>query len=457
MSWDAFESFRLGNPQAYAAFIAEQEQEREWADDSREPEENQNETIPIADTPGIFPMSLQNTTELKMLHSQYSSYNCPPIILRGDIDSVYTYSESLESIVSACGTKNWWKMPSITRQHTADTASRFCINSELCEKQPVIRSGVAQTAPLNWFPNVKVAICSIKEWGCDVHVQLYFLGVDRLTSNQHFTHLQLGVVNTMFNLARAALMLNHHQLDPSTISSLRRFENLHTKVGSREWNRDLVGQTNELSPTAMGDLSRSAVAILEHIADNDQSLRFEHPFWNGIQPEDKRTSSLDRQAMVRFAKKLKNSMVFTASLAGCKGRFAGQEFMTKIDINNLVSVNDNDSDGDSSSDSSSDSESNSDSDSSTEIEEAWVLLLNQKIKKERDELNQKVMSSFRSAFATMRPREGENVTAEWEEVADEESRWYVDIGCEVSLDAEVNIFPRLSSSERILRKQLRER
>jgi hypothetical protein len=74
------------------------------------------------------------------------------------------------------------------------------------------------------------------------------------------------------------------------------------------------------------------LVVLDAIADDDEAMEFQKSFFNGIEGKDKREDTLNRKDMVSFAKKLSKNIAFTASIAGCKGRFAEDKFQRKINI-----------------------------------------------------------------------------------------------------------------------------
>ena len=88
-----------------------------------------------------FPTSVKDRRRPKKIWDFYTPEDLPPIVVSGDIDSVYTFDHSLSRLVRACGNKTRWVMPNITRRESADTGSRFCVNSDLCEAKPFIRGG----------------------------------------------------------------------------------------------------------------------------------------------------------------------------------------------------------------------------------------------------------------------------------------------------------------------------
>ena len=367
----------------------------------------------------------------------------PSVVICGDIDSVYTFDQSLSRLVDACGVNSCWTMPSILRRESADTGSRFCVNSDLCENKPFLRSGTTKTVPLNWFPNVKIATIHLGDpFRCEMHVQLYFLGVEGFAANAYFSTQQLGVINAMFNFAATVLVNDVTGTDFSIRREFRRFYNLETLTGSRSWTGSRKTAQNYLSAKAMKALAEKAVDVLALIAeDSDQIPNFEDPFLNGVQPEDKRNKTLDRREMVKFAKRLQNAMCYTASLAGCKGRFTERKFeriVTEDPRHYMPERSESDTD-------------DSNSDSTGFNEDEYCRALNRAITKARCELSTVLDESFKEAF---------NANEDPETVAElhSESNWYLDKGFEVALsDPKMNLFPLIRPSEEILKSQLRER
>jgi hypothetical protein len=189
---------------------------------------NDNDTIPVHDN--AFSISFANMESLYTFTEKFPTpAHFPEIIVSADIDSVYTFADTAEKIVDAIGTKNRWMIPSITRQWSSDTGTRFSVNSELCENPPFLCKGEAKTVPLNMFPNIKIAVAHIAEFGYDMHVHLYYLGIEKFTSKSHFSLLQMGVVNAMFNGARTAITSCPEDFPASVVCEMRRFENLKTE------------------------------------------------------------------------------------------------------------------------------------------------------------------------------------------------------------------------------------
>jgi hypothetical protein len=384
-------------------------------------------------------------------------------VVKGDIDSVCTFADDLATIVDACGS-NPWKLLSTTSPASADTGSRFCVNSELCESPAFVRGEETKTVPLNWFPNIKIATVPVGAWGYEVHIHLYFLGVEKFTANAYMTHVMTGVVNAMFNIARMCAVLTSS--DPTDIQEMQRFDNLETLVGRKKWTRHKLGKKNHLSARAMRELAVQAQTALDFIAGDHPGFEFEQPFLNGIQPEDKRENTLERHEMVKVAKRLKNAMVFTASLAGCKDHFTQEQYQESIhtdpekykkmmvDSPHFDAVVDelngalDDEDDEASVEYYNSSTKLPPFTHFPDILKAWKDDLDLEMSMKRDLLNRKVLDAFRSAFATL---DSENQESE-----DTASRWYVDIGFEAYLKDNMNLLPLIGPSEDMLKSQLRE-
>ena len=402
--------------------------------------------IPLDDAQS-FPTHIKDKCTPKRLWEHYTPETLPAILVCADIDSVYTFENTLASIVDLCGKKTRWVMPSITRRESADTGSRFCVNADLCETKPFLRGGVAKTVPLNWFPNIKLAIAKIGHpFHCDMHVQMYFLGVEGFSSNSYFNNHQLGVVNAMFNLA-IVYLINGQDTDFSVKRELQRFYNLETLAGSKEWRGSRKAWPNSLSPKAMKALAEKSIETLQQIASDDEEIDFENPYWNGIRPEDKRTKTLDRDLMVECAQQLSKNVCFTASMAGCKGSFAGEHFERRIELNAELFKLDNDSDDDS-------------DDESTGFQwdtEACQATLNQKITEARNELKGVLWQAFQEAFDSNSPIEATSKEKENQPRLHKSSNFYVDCGIEIALDdPQMNMFSLIGASQEILKAQLRE-
>ena len=477
--------------------------ESENAGDDEVTDNDEVGTEYLAINDNVFPTCINEANKLHTFQDMFTPEETPRIMMKGDIDSVYTFSESLPQIVVACG-KNHWTLPSITSSSSADTGSRFAVNSELCENPAFVRGGQTKTIPLNWFPNIKIATVQIGDWGHDMHIQLYYLGVEKYTGNGYFNTVMMAVTNAMFNIARC-LSLEYE--DQSVLPALRRFENLETIVGRRKWTANKSGVKNRLSPSAMYSLAQGTEKALGMIADNVAEIKFDDPFFNGIQPEDNREKSVDRAQMVKFAKRWQNHFLVTASLAGCKGYFTDRKFQRWIEPSpekyQLLVVQDpafqdvvdrlnrqkedehdrlieerdrliqeqqdernrpNQAQG---------NERDEEHEDELEIPQVpdvhyhnatdnlppcaefpqaivtWLSDLNQHISLARDGLMGEVMKDFRQAFQCL-DEDGELVD-------DKSNRWYIDSAYEVLIEGGTNIFPRIAPSKEILKLELRDR
>ena len=469
-SWDEFLVQAHEYPDRIES-ILEEVREREWEDANEQADNlvaedhNRHETIPFHTD--AFQVDLSNLEPLLPLEEKYTTPGrIPSILVSGDIDSVYTFADSLEKIVDACGTKNRWMMQSKTKQGSTDTGSRFCVNSELIQSPPFIRRGEAKTVPLNWFPNVKIAVVHIAEFGYDMHVHMYYLGIEKFSQKAHFSKLQMGVVNAMFNGARAAITSSPENYPASVVHEMRRFENLETPATIGSYASI---ERNHMSPAAMKVLSRLSVVILDAMAENNASMDFHHSYFNGILPnrnnlEKSREDTLDRTAMVEFAKKLRNGLLFTASIAGCKGRFADKQYERLITLDAewyenemredatilqevLERVNDTLEDGQ--------LEFNG-TDNLPPMQNFPTIYaelmkdLNDSITQARNDIARELGLAFHSAFVT---QDEQGV-----EIEDDHSYWYCDLGIEIGFpNQDVNIFPVIKDSKEILKKQLRQR
>ena len=180
-------------------------------DDATPEEDPQNELIPEEEMSKLFPT---NWTPTEEPYFQYISDKWPPpwipdIFMKVDIDSVYTYSSSLKDIVKAFGKETRYELPSVTSQARNTTSSRFCVNFNSVYPPPILRGSNANTTPLNWYPNTSLGLCRLKEYtGLDLYINVYFIGAKSFGKNQMFKHDELGVINTMLNMARCLCIDN---------------------------------------------------------------------------------------------------------------------------------------------------------------------------------------------------------------------------------------------------------
>lgn len=373
---------------------------------------------------------------------------------------MYSFDHDPVALLRAHG-DNPFAIPSITHASSADTGSRFCVNSERCSVPAYVRGGKVKTCPLNWFPNVGIASCQIKGLECTtMHIHLYYMGADSTVGRtNYFSHTMLGVVNAMVNMSKcAALIAPENRISASVRDEIMNFQNLSSKVGSKKWSGLTKGVTNVLSSDAMLVLASYFLPMLEIIANGDigdGAGPFESSFWNGIQPENVAWDcSLSREEMIAFAGKLHKSIVFTTSVAGCKGRFFGDEFQQSLKLDSerirvhMDNLNVNSSEQ---------------VPLSTNYPEDWYDDLNKLLSQARRELHKAAMTKFSKAMK----REMDNDSDDDDTPGDEssiaqnfrESPLFVDLGFTVHFSAETEtfIFGSLDLNEQIIKLQMRER
>ena len=81
-------------------------------------------------------------------------------------------------------------------------------------------------------------------------------------------------------------------------------------------------------------------------------------------------------------------------------------------------------------------------------QDAWMQQLNMRITSAKHAISRKLMRSFKSAFATP--------DADGPQSDDNRSLWYVDVGHEVKLQGNQNLFPLITESKELLKKQLKK-
>jgi len=433
------------------------------------------------DAPG-FPPSVSGNKTLFQMQDMFSPDHSPQIQVEGDIDSVYRVFHSLEDTVAATGDR-MWHIRSVTTPLSADTGSRFKVNSENCKMPAFVRGEASSTVPLNWFPNIRLATVPVAEWGCEFHIQLYFLGSEKLVTNHPFPQLWMGVVNAMFNLARTSLVIPtpNEEAGPegplsSVAKELMRCQPLETPVGNKGWRANKSGIDNRLSAKAMKQLAPTMSTVLCLIASNNIHLKFEDPAVNGILFEDSYETSLDRTEMVAFAKKLMNNIAFTATIAGCKQHFCQPKYCKKLDPlptskymkmmkqmpkgqlkEILTQINarhethfdceelDPDVDDDCEDLPSLEKYGN---DYFPTIVSVWLDDMNVAIKNAMDKLHHDCLASFHQTF---KPNEQAS------EAEDPSSMWHVDFGTEFRIVRDdMNLFTQSANSKELLKCQLKQ-
>ncbi len=286
-----------------------------------------------------FPGCVNGEKTLFKMEDWCSPVDQPQMVVEGDIDSVCGIFQNFSEVVDAIGPSHSHVMHSLTSPYSADKGSRFSVDSSLCEVPAFVRGDAAKTVPLCWLPNIKVATVPISDWGCEMHIHLYFLGAEKLVGASYFSTLRMGVVNAMFNIARKAIMSvnqtgdGNDGISDSVYTVKKQFERCHlfeTPVGRKEWRSNKSGSKNVFSAEAMKVFAYFLQEALNLIADDHPQLDFHKPWVNGIQTEGDRDESLDRGEMVKFANKLKHNLAFTASVAGCKQHFCKLQFHRKV-------------------------------------------------------------------------------------------------------------------------------
>jgi len=441
-----------------------------------------------------FPDSVTGEKTLFKLEEMYSPATPPKMTVSGDIDSLYGIFHSMMELVKAIGPLHSYSIPSVTTPCSADKGSRFSVNSNRCSVPAFVRGDSAKTVPLNLFPNVKVATVPVAKWGCEMHIHLYYLGPEKLIGASYFSHLWMGVVNSLFNTAREMVVKWGHALQNENpnpndewmalILAAKEFESfqpLETPVGRKQWRSKKSGAKNVLSAKAMSIFAEMVDLVLDSMAEDHVGLDFQNPLVNGIQPEEgDRGTSLDRDEMVKFAKKLKNNVAFTASIAGCKQHFCKPQFHKEVLLPPLSSYVEmmketagleaiiekiNRENGTSYS---FDDDGNSSDDSDIpfgrvnsglptldvngskhfpEIVQTWLDDINAAIEKTIAEVNQELRVAFRNDFI------GEEAASGADD-GDARSLWYIDIGTEFRIGGSVNLFTDMSKSKEFLKKCL---
>lgn len=372
-----------------------------------------------------FPTAYKDSRNLHKLSEMYNPFTMPPIRVSSDIDSIYTVSHDPECLIRALG-DNPFSIHSLTNPMTAETGSRFSVNTKKCKPPIQVRGGKISTCPLNWFPNVRIATCKIPNLKCAVmYINIYYIGSDvSVGKSNYFSTLMMGVVNAMVNISRNGLNKNPAtDIEPSVLAELRGLENLHTKISSKDKSK---GVTSTLSPQAMLLLVSVFEMSLGFISDEVPSIPFETTFYNGIQSKDpSQDKSLPRGKMASFARKLKDNMLFTASVAGCKSCFYGSEYdkLVTIDpiIMNQYRMKQNQL-GDS-------------FDPNVHLEnypEEWYFELNKALSQARNELKDVAMEVFREAFRTPHLPGEATISDQEEELSEEHQHEEMRLGDETS-------------------------
>jgi len=433
------------------------------------------------DAPG-FPPSVSGDKILFQMQDLFSPDDSPQIQVEGDIDSVHRVFHSLEDTVAAIG-ERMWHIPSVTTPLSADTGSRFKVNSENCNIPAFVRGEASSTVPLNWFPNIRLATVPIAEWGCEFHIQLYFLGSEKLVTNHPFPQLWMGVVNAMFNLARTSLVIptpNEEAGTEGPLSSiakeLMRCQPLETPVGNKGWRANKSGVDNRLSAKAMKQLAPTMITVLRLIASNNIHLKFEDPAVNGIQFEDSYETSLDRTEMVAFAKKLMNNIAFTATIAGCKQHFCQPKCCKKLDPLpaskhikmmkqmskdelKVICTRINERHGTHFDCEEFDPDVHDECEDLPSLQECgnkyfptivgvWLDDINVAIKNAMDEVHHDCVASFHQTFKPNEPAS---------EAEAPSSMWHIDIGTEFRIvGVDMNLFTQAANSKELLKRQLKQ-
>jgi len=293
---------------------------------------NDDDDVSVSEN-AIWPTPLRTEQVLSRLEPDPTSHlpSFPSLNVKTDIDSVYKTSRTLANLIDDIGRNNRFTLNSVTTAYSSDQGSRFCVNSDNVNDPPYVRSNVAKTVPLHWFPNIKIGTARIKEWGYDMHIHLYFLGIEKFTKEARFSRLWISVVNAMLNMARQKVVSDadtcYNEMLVQECQNMYPFE---SKAGSQEWTRTVHNYRNHLNFDAMKVFASKMEEALELIATNNSDWKFEDPELNGIRLEDMRSSTVPRGQMVSFAKSLRKSICFTASIAGCKDYFVSRKEFNRI-------------------------------------------------------------------------------------------------------------------------------
>lgn len=259
--------------------------------------------------------------------------NLPKLFLMADVDSIYGYGKSLSEIKNKLGEKTKFEFKSLTASFTNDAGSRFAINCDSVEDPPFVRNQAAKTVPMNWYPNMNIGVCLLKELNVKVFIQIYNLKVSGFTKVAHFSTQQIAVVNAMLNMARE-VSINDCEGEPGIQMELQNMYPFETKVGDTAWQAYLHKFENYLSSRAMDFFAVNVDHALKYIAAPDSGdpdiAKFEGiNFWESqyhqikFKVSDSRTESVSKESMTEFACELKKGILFTFCAAGVKNVFDG--------------------------------------------------------------------------------------------------------------------------------------
>lgn len=319
---------------------SEEEADESMDSESREDEESSENSDPdddlpddYSDLPQFYPPPLQAIAQDADIVTPLFSAVAPPFFpkwtMRTDVDSIYSTHHSLSDVVKAYGGKVEYILPVTTSRLTSSKGSRYCFDLRRSPHQVLLRNSVADTCSGHLFPDVKICKILFPELLCEAHVQLSFLGCERITSSGMFTEIQMAVVNACLNIARQ-ICIEDHGNDQATRSCFNEMYPFETAVGSREWsNWAHSTYVNQMSSVNMTLFAAAFHNALDMIARNDETYAFWLPVYTGLKYEDLRNGT-EREEMSSFAQDLRPSLVFQVSCAGIKKFFEKEEFELEV-------------------------------------------------------------------------------------------------------------------------------
>lgn len=247
-----------------------------------------------------------------------------------DIDSIYGTFTELDALVDALGPKTEYGISTNTSHLSSTTSSRFSMNVSALDDPPLLCGSIPSSVPLEWFPNIRIATCVLKEFGVTLHIHLFDTGVRNLRKSGKFRHKEVAVVNAAINIAFAmAVRFSEDRTSDKRFSAMKR---VRTPVGSADWKPFFkTSYTNHLTPDMMKSFSTFFKLALQNIANNSDAYQFWTPLRTGMVFQDESDNHISRESMVEYAKSLEKNCLFVFSAAGTKQVFDKDRYRTKLE------------------------------------------------------------------------------------------------------------------------------
>lgn len=258
--------------------------------------------------------------------------NFPIFSLKGDVDSIYGYTETLEELLSSFAHKSqngliesMLMLPSTTNPIKKTWSSRFFVDTTALKEKPIqLKSGKAGKISLERFPSIELASMSIGLHR-SVSISMINIGTCGIVREPVFNKTEMAVVNACINIARKlAIETCQDEGNSQMEKSFKEFHPAKTCYGEKS-KKAATQDINELTKEEMILFAKSFRKALEIISDEEQhEFNITKVEYAGIRSDEKFTPLFSE--MVEFARELLCGSIFVASISGIKKYFNKKDY-----------------------------------------------------------------------------------------------------------------------------------